>query len=1500
MGGLQGGTLLGLLPIIQAHRRNGKEKPSGLPVFPRISSNVLAISLRDSVLIRGNKLWEFHSLRHEAFRLALSCFFSCRERVQVKQLISIRTFCRAATFNGEFLEVCSKGEMSMSFRYRFQWIPLVNLRNKSPRRARRAADRTRAARKLLTLERLEDRTLPSTFLVCNTNDAGAGSLRQAILDANANPNSGGPDLIDFNIPGAGVQTINVGSTTGMALPAITDSVVIDGTTQPGFAGSPLIELDGASAGAGANGLTILGGSLVNAGDNSTVKGLVINRFSGDGIHIDSGSGYTVQANYIGTDASGLTGLGNGGNGVYATNASNNLIGGMASENGNVISGNGTSGILLDRDISGDLIQGNYIGTDVAGANALGNATDGIAVFGGTNVTIGGTTSGARNIISGTTGANRPNGYNLVGFGIDFVATGQIQGNYIGTDVNGTTALKNGGGVSIRSDNVELGGTTPGARNLISGNGDRGVSLSLGPTSTGVVIQGNYIGMDVTGSSPLGNGTGILGGYNALIGGTASGAGNLISGNGIDIFGGNSNVVQGNLIGGIYLPDGSANNLIGGTSAAARNIISRTVYIQGPSSSGNLVEGNYFGTDITGTVSINSGGDGVAIDNAGSNTIGGTVPGAGNVISGKSGYGVHIFGTSAIGNMVEGNLIGTDASGTAAVGNNTGGSASAVGVSDGASSNLISGNVISGTQNTNGLGVLIIGANDNVLTGNRIGTDINGHTGLGSNGMPLGNGGGGVSILGAQGNTISGNIVSGNLGDGIGLSRSNTSGNQILNNQVTGNAGVGVGIYNANSDNNLVAGNSILSNGHDGVAIGYGASNNTIGGTTAGAANTIAFNGGAGVVVTQADSVGNSIRGNSIHDNGALGIDLGGDGVTLNTPGGPHVGPNDLQNFPVLTSAVVSGSGTTVTGTLNSTPNATFTLDFYSNTVPDSSHFGQGRTYLGVLQDVTTDGNGNATFIATLATPVPAGQGFVTATATDAAGSTSEFAKDLTYHFSGFFAPVSLNRAFKQGSTIPIKWQLTDVNGQPVTSLSAVTSLTVTIGTSTYTLYNGATHTSSYTSGNSALSNDGSQYIFNWSTKGFATGTYTLTAAFNDGSVQTKAIVLSATGATLGLLIDGTAANSVAAGALLAGDLTLYVDNSNGAFTSDEQARILDAVAGVEALVSPYGSNIYVVDSSVGDAANIVLDMSSTSAVGGQADGVLGCTTDGGLVTIIAGWNWYAGADATAIGAQQYDFQTVVTHELGHALGLGHSGDATSVMYPNLGTGEIHRTMVTADLNVPDSGTGPGGLHAIAVVPGNGISSVILAGDDNEAVPTDAPKSGFIATVGVGPTNGPLLAGGASLASLPVGLPPTDQQILARSEVAVSHGFTAQQLTSVQTQAKFNEPSYGSADTSVSTAYVAAIFVAGGAANDPPGSYPAPVNSHAALDVLMAAWGRTDQSPRQGSIARPLSGHPAASLVLDKPTASPTFAGDALFALWSAGLLLTGAAEEKRSTTLLAG
>jgi len=241
----------------------------------------------------------------------------------------------------------------------------------------------------------------ATLTVTNTNDSGAGSLRQALLDANTMT---GVQTIAFNIDGVGVQTIRPFS----ALPTITDPVTIDGSTQPNYNGAPLIELNGADAGTSVNGLRILAG-------NSTVRGLIINGFSGNGIVLQTGGSNIVRGNYIGTNSSGTTAFGNGGSGVEMYDSSDNIIGGTSGGTGfsprNVISGNGGDGIEIATGGSAgvsdrNIVQGNYIGTNAAGASdnpSLGNGGTGVSITNGNNNKVGDLVSnqvaGAGNIIA---------------------------------------------------------------------------------------------------------------------------------------------------------------------------------------------------------------------------------------------------------------------------------------------------------------------------------------------------------------------------------------------------------------------------------------------------------------------------------------------------------------------------------------------------------------------------------------------------------------------------------------------------------------------------------------------------------------------------------------------------------------------------------------------------------------------------------------------------------------------------------------------------------------------------------------------------------------------------------------------------------------------------------------------------------------------------------------------------------------------------------------------
>ncbi len=482
--------------------------------------------------------------------------------------------------------------------------------------------------------------------VCHTT-AGTCTLRAAITEMNATGGAG----IDFNISGAGVHTIKPTS----PLPIIHVSLLIDGYSQPGATANTLavgdnavllIELDGSLAGFAATGLTIYA-------NNCTVKGLVINRFRNPGISIDA-------------------------------------------------TGGGTLG--------GNVIQGNFIGTDPTGTVAHGN--QGFGVFARSpNTTIGGPNPADRNVISG----------------------------------NGTTAPAD------FNANVEI-------------------DSSFGINSTGSVIRGNYIGMDSTGTVAIPSGN---------------------SGNGITI----------------------QSEMVGGSGV----------------------------------------------------TVGGTAPGAGNVISGNPQYGIEFRGLTCL-----------------------------------------SPNSITGVA----------------VQGNLIGTDVEG---------------------GPHGN------------------------------------------------------------GYGGILIGCGAVNNSIGGTAAGAGNVIAYNGGGiqtggGVLVVDGsiNPTGNAILQNSIFQNTkaagpvafGLGIDLSVDGPTVNDAGDGDTGGNNRQNYPVIANAIVSGGSITIQGTLDSAANTSYRIEFFTNTSCDPSGYGEGQQYLGTTP-VLTDAGGHAAFSAVIPTVVSVGN-TITATATDSLGNTSEF------------------------------------------------------------------------------------------------------------------------------------------------------------------------------------------------------------------------------------------------------------------------------------------------------------------------------------------------------------------------------------------------------------------------------------------------------------------------------------------------------------------------------
>jgi Calx-beta domain/Bacterial pre-peptidase C-terminal domain len=388
-------------------------------------------------------------------------------------------------------------------------------------------------------------------VVTNTNDSGPGSLRQAILNSNANQ---GVDTISFQI---GTVSKTISPLT--ALPEVTDPVVIDGTTQPGFAGIPLIELDGQFTPQGTPGLKIIAGS-------SRVRGLVINGFGladcnvalnvdinvGSGIVLASAGNNIIDGNFIGTNLSGTSARCNSGNGVFMFNSSNNTIGGTTVAARNIISGNRLPGIAIGGEFSnGNMVQGNYVGTNVTGTGDVGNRSNGMIVINGTSHVIGGAVAGAGNVVSGNDSPG-------IALGFSDPAGILVQGNFIGTNAAGNAAIPNlGGGIIVggffqlngdpitATDNT-IGGTTPTAGNVISGNlrfpgdpnpdGGNGVEI-INEGSQRNKVQGNFIGLNAQGNAALpnaGSGVFITRAPNNFIGGVLAniaGTTNYIAANG---------------------------------------------------------------------------------------------------------------------------------------------------------------------------------------------------------------------------------------------------------------------------------------------------------------------------------------------------------------------------------------------------------------------------------------------------------------------------------------------------------------------------------------------------------------------------------------------------------------------------------------------------------------------------------------------------------------------------------------------------------------------------------------------------------------------------------------------------------------------------------------------------------------------------------------------------------------------------------------------------------
>jgi hypothetical protein len=479
-------------------------------------------------------------------------------------------------------------------------------------------------RRALELEALEERAVPATFTVTNTGDSAqpnSGSLRRAIMDANATP---GANIILFNITTAPGQATPPEIMPTSALPLITNSVTIDGTSEPNFA---MVQLDGKAEGLVQNGLTL-------KANGCHIKGLDLTRWY-DGIKVLSNNN-EIDHDLIGIDSQGSA-AGNFDDGVYIVNTSGNQV------HDNVISGNSYYGVLIGGNAgTGNTVKNNKIGTDASGEKAVGNE-EGVVLDGGTNNKV------LDNLISANSGEGVQFENSAIG--------NMIEGNKIGTDASGEIAL------GITEYGVELAGTNNKVLdNLISGSsaaGDAGVVVF----GKGCTVQDNLIGTDASATKAFGNydGVEIYGDNNTFQGNTIGGSSN----DGVVIANQNGNQLIGNFIGldktwlhqlpnqtAVEIRGASANNLLKGNNIYYNQ--ETGVWIHGLGATGNKLYGNEIGFN---------GGDGVLLDEqASGNQIGSVVAGTGNWIhdNGKAGVAVGnnlsdpVVGNSILGNSINGN------------------------------------------------------------------------------------------------------------------------------------------------------------------------------------------------------------------------------------------------------------------------------------------------------------------------------------------------------------------------------------------------------------------------------------------------------------------------------------------------------------------------------------------------------------------------------------------------------------------------------------------------------------------------------------------------------------------------------------------------------------------------------------------------------------------------------------------------------------------------------
>jgi hypothetical protein len=711
-------------------------------------------------------------------------------------------------------------------------------------------------------------------------------------------------------------TINLAS----ALPTIFGTVNVDGTTAPGFAGTPAVEV---------NFNNFAGLQFNPLADGSALRSLSLANACGNGVTLTGVQQMQILGNYIGLATDGTTAAGNRGDGIELLASFNNTIGGESAEDRNVISANGQQGILVDVS-SNNVITNNYIGTDSTGTVDRGNAANGILV----------TTFSAGNLIGGeATGGNDPtndvfdippegnliSGNDANGVLITNHATqNQLSGNFIGTSASGDAALGNtlDGVAIVQANNNSLLGCTIHTDpfvfyNVISGNGGNGLRVT---NSNNTTIQANFFGMGADNNTAVGNGE-----------------------NGVLVEGSSAHTTMGGPI-----PLGNVDACNGQNGIDVRDTASYfTSY--------NTFCGLAAFSDVT---TFGNARDGMLLTTTGGNILIRT-----NVVTENGQDGIEIGG-AAQGIRVTGNIIGLNTDGFIAMGNHDNG----IEVDGTAHSDVIGGpqptfnvipeNVIS---SNGGNGVAIDGRAHGITVNNSyIGTDVAGvqHRGNSDSGVYLGTGTGGNVIGSTNASLLT--VISANTSDGIDME--GTTGNSVVGTLIGTDAN----------------GNAPLGNAGHGILVNS-SSHYTIGGVTVpngprGPANVIAFNTLDGVFIQS--GIDNGIHENSTYGNSGLGISLG-------------TGGNLNQAAPVLTSVVTGSSTIQVSGTVTSKPKTAFTLEFFANSTSGSN----GRVFVGLLK-VKTNASGVATFTFTHALP-PAGDTFITATASDPNNNTSELSATVS-------------------------------------------------------------------------------------------------------------------------------------------------------------------------------------------------------------------------------------------------------------------------------------------------------------------------------------------------------------------------------------------------------------------------------------------------------------------------------------------------------------------------